>query len=65
MFDVAGCMGKRCAFSGVMQKNVDMARTGTFENRHGDMVSLGDSRALYDDEIVYWLLFARRNAGRT
>jgi len=55
VFDVAHAFDKRvCVLGRSMQKNVDLAtEQGLLKIPHGTLVGLGESRGLYDDEIVY------------
>ncbi|MCC6327818.1 MAG: ribonuclease J [Acidobacteria bacterium] len=55
VFDVAKMFGRKvCVLGRSMQKNVEIGDDqGLLQIDHGDLVSIGDSRALNDDEIVY------------
>src|SRR6185436_14948676 len=55
IFDIAHEYGRKvCVLGRSMQKNVEIAEEhGILMITHGTMVSLGDSRALDDDEICY------------
>jgi ribonuclease J len=55
IFDIAHQFGRKvCVLGRSMQKNVEIAtEQGLLQISHGTMVSLGDSRALDDDEICY------------
>jgi ribonuclease J len=55
VFDVARMYGRKvCVLGRSMQKNVEIAdEQNLLQIDHGDLISIGDSRALDDDEIVY------------
>jgi ribonuclease J len=55
VFDVAHAFDKKvCVLGRSMQKNVDLAiEQGLMKIPHNTLVGLGESRSLYDDEIVY------------
>ncbi|HXG83230.1 MAG TPA: ribonuclease J [Pyrinomonadaceae bacterium] len=55
VFDVAHAFDKKvCVLGRSMMKNVDLAtEQGLMKIPHNTLVGLGESRSLYDDEIVY------------
>ena len=55
IFDIAHQFGRKvCVLGRSMQKNVEIAtEQGLLQIAHGTMISLGDSRAIDDDEICY------------
>ncbi len=55
VFDVARMYGRKvCVLGRSMQKNVEIAdEQNLLQIDHGNLVSIGESRALDDDEIVY------------
>ena len=55
IFDIAHQFGRKvCVLGRSMQKNVEIAtEQGLLQIAHGTMISLGDSRAIADDEICY------------
>lgn len=55
VFDVAKMYGRKvCVLGRSMQKNVEIADDqNLLQIDHGDLISIGDARAMDDDEIVY------------